>query len=130
MKLVYARGDQIYAAAVAGAKRGHNRSTDNYSVYEKRIRDLYEFHLSKSTRNQRRRVNKFTGSDWRRAYLPVVFYKYHNPIAMSPSETHARVVLRGDIDTVLDIPLEFYERFEQQTTELIPQSMLQELTQC
>jgi hypothetical protein len=41
-----ASGQQIYDAAVEGAKRKFNRSTDDYSVYESMLHEFYEMMLT------------------------------------------------------------------------------------
>lgn len=119
LKTAFATGNEIYAAAVEGAKRGYNRSTDNYAAYEDAISDVYEYYLSTATRSTRRAIEHKTKGDWRNAYLPLMLMMEHKHIGGKPSETHARVMLQGKGVTFIDIPLDRWEQFESQTKELL-----------
>jgi hypothetical protein len=46
MQVIFVKGRDIYKAAVAGAKRGYNRSTDDHSAYERALGACYDYHLS------------------------------------------------------------------------------------
>ena len=46
MKVIFIKGRDIYKAALAGAKRGYNRSTDDYSTYERALKGCYDYQLS------------------------------------------------------------------------------------
>ena len=113
---VVASGQQIFDAAVAGAKRKFNRSTDDYSVYESMIHDFNELMLS-DIANQAAcdQIRKRTKNDWRNANLPIALVLYHCHRAMQPCETHARVRLFHHI--VFDIPLEYWKLFEEQSKQ-------------
>ena len=118
--VVYATGQEIYDAAVAGARRGYNRSTDNYTYY---VADL-ENHYAKvvasiENKEDRRRLLKSTRKDWRRAYLPVKLALVHHHIAGEPCEAHARVYLSTNPFTVFDIPMTHWQRMEADSRALL-----------
>jgi len=70
--VMFASDEQIYKAAVADAERGYNRSTDNHSKYEEVIEEHYKAMLSEVVnKSERRRIQKHTGNNWRKAYLPL-----------------------------------------------------------
>ncbi len=119
LKTAFAMGNEIYAAAVEGAKRGYNRSTDNYAAYEDALSDVYESYLSTAPRSTRRAIERKTKGDWRNAYLPLSLMMEHKHIGSKPSETHARVMLQGKEVTLIDIPMDRWEQFESQTEKLL-----------
>ena len=113
---VIASGKQIYDAAISGAKKKFNRSTDDYSVYESMLCRFYEVMLT-DEKNQDAcdRIRKRTKNNWRNAKFPIALVMYHCHRAMQPCETHARVRLFHHI--VFDIPLEYWELFEEQSKQ-------------
>jgi len=113
---VVASGAQIYDALVEGAKRKYNRSTDDYSVYEKVLNDFYQYMISdKNNKAACERIRKRTNNNWRNANYPVTLLMFHKHRAMQLCETHARICLLGFYDKIFDIPLEYYELFEKQS---------------
>ena len=113
-QLIYATGKQIYEAAVAGAKRGYNRSTDDYYSYEEIISEHYKAMLEGlKTRAQRRLVQKHTGNDWRKAYLPLSLALVHKHIGGQECEEHARVYLITNPFCVFDIPMSDWNAMSQ-----------------
>ena len=109
-----ASGQQIYDAAVAGAKQKFNRSTDDYSVYECMLNEFYELMLNDNkNKAECNRIRKRTKNNWRNANLPISLVMYHCYRAMQPCETHARVRLFHHI--VFDIPLEHWQMFREQS---------------
>lgn len=119
MNTVYVKGSDIYDAAVAGAKRGYNRSTDNYASYEEALSESFDYFVSTiGNREARRSVMKKTKGSWRKAYLPLSLAMVHKHIGGEPSEPHARVYLGNDFQ-VFDIPLENWEKFEVMSSELL-----------
>ena len=111
-----ASGQQIFDAAVAGAKRKFNRSTDDSSVYESMIHDFNELMLSDVlNKTECDRIRKRTKNNWRNAKFPIALVMYHCHRAMQPCETHARVRLFHHI--VFDIPLVYWELFEEQSKQ-------------
>ena len=111
-----ASGQQIFDAAVAGAKRKFNRSTDDSSVYESMIHDFNELMLSDVlNKTECDRIRKRTKNNWRNAKFPIALVMYHCHRAMQPCETHARVRLFHHI--VFDIPLEYWELFEEESKQ-------------
>jgi hypothetical protein len=115
---VVASGEQIYQAAIAGAKRKYNRSTDDYSVYESMLHEHYEFMLNDPKKKVAcARVRKRTKNNWRNARFELAIVLFHCHRAFEPCETHARVCLAGRFGAVFDIPLEFWQLFERQSTK-------------
>lgn len=112
---IFATGQQIYDAAVEGAKRKYNRSTDNHSIYSTRLEELYEFMLRDLPKKDQKIVRKNTNNSWRKAFLPMDFVMYHKHIQGKESEVHVRMMLVSDRTSVIDIPLECWEAFERQT---------------
>ena len=114
---VVASGEQIHQAAIEGAKRKYNRSTDNYDVYESMLHGFYERMLAyPQNRAACKRVRKLTKNNWRNAKFPLVLVTLHRHRAFEPCETHARVCVMGQFGEVFDIPLEFWHLFERQST--------------
>jgi hypothetical protein len=111
----FATGQQIYDAAVEGAKRKYNRSTDNHSIYEVRLEELYEFMLKDLSKQIEKSVRKNTDNSWRKTFLPIEFLMYHKHIQRKESEVHVRIMLSSQRVSVIDIPLECWEAFERQT---------------
>ena len=108
---VYVKGSDIYEAAVAGAKRGYNRSTDDSSAYADALNKCLQKLLSSCSREQRRRVLKGTGGKWKTAVLPLSLALIHKHIGGVPCEEHARVYLSTDPFNVFDIPIVHWDRF-------------------
>lgn len=107
MRVIFVKGRDIYKAAVAGAKRGYNRSTDDYSAYERALGACYDYHLSSVVEpSARLNIWRKTRGDWRNAYLPVSFLMEHKHIACKPSEAHARLAVHKDSMTVIDVPMD------------------------
>jgi len=119
MNTVYVKGSEIYEAAVAGAKRKYNRSTDNYVAYEEALSEHYKKLLVDiDDRRARRSVERKTKGSWKQAYLPLSLAMVHKHIGGEQSEPHARVYL-STLAHVFDIPLEYWEKFEVSTKELL-----------
>ena len=113
-----ASGQQIYDAAVEGAKRKFNRSTDDYSVYESMLHEFYEMMLTDKNNNSAcERVRNRTKNNWRNANFPITLIMYHKHRARKNCETHARVCLTSFYNKVFDIPLDYWELFEEQNKE-------------
>jgi hypothetical protein len=109
---VYVKGQHIYNAAVEGAKRCYNRSTNDHTQYEKALAQMFQKHLDTCTnREERRAVIKKTKGDWRNAYLPICLALHHHHKAGVPCETHARVFMPPNFGAVFDIPLEHWDSF-------------------
>ena len=104
--MVFATGEQIYQAAVEGAKCGYNRSTDNYKNYEELISQQYKTMLNTlCNREERRTIQKQTRNNWRKAFLPLSLALVHEHVGGQPSEAHARVYLSSNPAAVFDIPM-------------------------
>ena len=114
--IVVASGAQIYEAAIEGAKRKFNRSTDDYSVYESMLEKFYEIMLSdKNNKAACDRIRKRTKNNWRNANFPLSLLVFHKHRAFEPCETHVRVCLTSYDEKIFDIPLEYWEFFVRQT---------------
>jgi hypothetical protein len=113
MQIIFVKGRDIYKAAVAGAKRGYNRSTDDYSAYVRALVACYDYHLSLvDDPGERLNIWRNTRGDWRNAYLPVSFLMEHQHIACKPSEAHARIAVHRGSMTVIDVPMEKWRSLE------------------
>ena len=113
MQIIFIKGRDIYKAAVAGAKRGYNRSTDDYTTYEQVLGGCYDFHISTVDEpSVRLNIWRTTRGDWRNAYLPVSFLIEHKHIGGKPSEAHARIAVHSDTMKVIDVPLEKWHSLE------------------
>lgn len=111
-----ASGKQIYQAAIEGAKRKFNRSTDNYKVYEAMLHEYYELMLDDpSNKAACARIRKRTKNNWRNANFSLTLVILHKHRAFEPCETHARVCLMGFEHKVFDIPFEYWSAFEKQS---------------
>ena len=118
-KVIFATGEQIYTAAVAGAMRGYNRSTDEHSKYEQVIDEHYKAMLSDvQNRSERRRIQKHTGNNWRKAYLPLSMALVHKHIGGQPCEEHARVYLTSNPARVFDIPMNHWNVLSKKSKQL------------
>ena len=118
--VVYVKGDCIYAAAIEGARRGYNRSTMNFVVYEQELEQHYQKCLaSLCSREERRRMLKSTRKDWRNAYLPLQLALVHNHIAGEPCEPHARVFLTTNPFSVFDITMAHWELMQEISSYLL-----------
>ncbi len=109
---LYVHGQFIYNAAVAGAKAGFNRSTEDYLAYELALQECYAWCLSCCTKEERRKLNAFTGGSWQKARLPLGVVGEHNFIAGQPAKSHMRVFLANNPAAVFDIPLAYWHLIE------------------
>lgn len=116
---VYVKGQHIYNAAVEGAKRGYNRSTDDYTRYEELLSKVFEQHLNTcANREERRSVMKKTKGNWRNAYLPICLALHHHYKGGQPCEPHARVYMPPEMGAVFDIPLKDWDFFVKSSVRL------------
>ncbi len=105
-------GSDIYRAAIAGAREGYNRSTDDFSVYSRKIRASYDKCLTAVEDGRvKKGILEDTCGDWRGAYLPLCIALVHSHKAGKQCEPHARVYLTNDPSTVFDIPMDYWNRF-------------------
>ena len=106
LETVMAKGQVIYEAAIEGSKRGFNRSSTDYTAYERLLAKEYrDFVESIDDLNMRNDVLSHTEGDWRKAYLPLTLAMMHEHIAGKRAEKHARVFLTESPYAVFDIPL-------------------------
>ena len=108
--LIFAKGSKIFKAATEGAKRGYNRSTDNYGVYVDMLEGCYREMLSEYTEKDRLVIIRNTNDSWREAMLPLCLAKLHHHKKFAKCETHARVYLLTDPSHLFDIPLSHWQR--------------------
>ena len=112
---VIATGEQIYQAAIEGAKRKFNRSTDDYKSYESMLEDFYNLMLDDPKNKEAcESVRRRTKNNWRNANFPMTLLIFHEHRASQPCEVHARVCLMGNHQKVFDIPLSFWELLKHQ----------------
>jgi hypothetical protein len=105
-------GSDIYSAAIAGAREGYNRSTDDHSVYVNKLKQCYENCLADVEDEEvRNDIHRNTLGDWRRAHLPLSLALIHTHKFGQPCKPHARVYLSTDPSSVFDIPLDHWNRF-------------------
>jgi hypothetical protein len=118
--LIYAKGYEIYEAAVAGAKLKYNRSTDNHKVYSDALKEHYK-ELTNSIKDPvtRKRVIKATNGEWYGAYLPLALALIHEHRALEKCEPHPRVFLTTDPGMVFDIPMKSWDRMVQNSQKLV-----------
>jgi hypothetical protein len=110
MQTIYCKATDIYNAAVAGAKRGYNRSSDDYSVYEDDLRETFDYCTSLINNEYlRNAVMKSTKGKWQNAKLPLSLVMLHKHKMGVACETHARVALPNST-AVFDIPLTHWQR--------------------
>lgn len=115
---VVATGEEIFQAAIEGAKKKFNRSTDNHKVYESMLHEYYELMLNDpSNKAASARIRKRTKNSWRNANMSLKLVMLHKHRAFQPCESHARVCLFGNYSKIFDIPLEYWELFEFQNNQ-------------
>jgi hypothetical protein len=120
LKTVLVKGSDIYESAVAGAKRGYNRSTDDNRKYKAMLRKHNESMLKTvEDVEERKRIIRHTGGNWRHTYLPLSLAMFHSHIGGEPAELHARVYLSEFPTSVFDIPLSYWKTFEAKSDELL-----------
>lgn len=109
--VIYAKGYEIYDAAVAGADLKYNRSTDNFKVYSDALKQHYK-ELTSSINDPvvRKKVIRATNGEWYGAYLPLALALIHEHRALEKCEPHARVFLTTDPGMVFDIPMKNWDR--------------------
>ena len=111
MNTIYCKGSDIYNAAVAGAKRGYNRSTDDYGNYATVIGGCYSELLADiDDAVVRQQVIRNTNGMWESATLPLCLALLHHHKGGKKCETHARVYLGTNPASVFDIPLSHWQR--------------------
>ncbi len=121
-EVIYAKGYEIYDAAVAGANLKFNRSTDNKKVYSDALKSHYK-KLTSSIKDSalRKKVIKATNGEWYGAYLPLALALTHEHRALEKCEPHARVYLTTDPGMVFDIPMHSWNRMVTRNRELVNQ---------
>jgi len=117
---IYCTGSDILKAAIAGAKRGYNRSTDDYSSYETSINNSYNAVLHNlSDPKLIAQVTKHTGNNWRNAKISLHLALIHSHKNSNPCEPHARVYLSHDNYSFFDIPLSSWQRLSAKSKKML-----------
>ena len=108
---VFVRGQEIYEAVIEGAKRGYNRSENDYEILSKHLKNEYELLIKNCTDDvkKRKQIRKNTKNNWRLAVMPLQFLMIHKRIELSPSEEHVRVML-CESNSIFDIPVKSWEK--------------------
>ena len=70
--LVMVKGVDLWAAAISGAERGYNRTTDDYEEYKNIFKDHFEACCKKYAPDLVK-----TKMNWKTAMLPVMFLMFH-----------------------------------------------------
>ena len=118
MHIINCNGFDIYNAAVAGAKCGYNRSTDNSSRYAELIGECYnELLADVGDEDLQQQIIKNTNGKWQEATLPLCLALLHHHKAGKKCETHARVFLATNPVSVFDIPLLHWQRLCKQSEQ-------------
>lgn len=115
MNYVYVLGSKILSAAIAGAKCGYNRSTDDMEVYVNRLSESRIYWLKKISRNGRRKIKQVQAKFSPRKKIlntvyPVSLLMVHEHKQGKSCEPHARILLYPS--TVIDIPMHCWEEME------------------
>jgi hypothetical protein len=108
--VIFDLGDKIYNAALAGAALGYNRTTNEYQHYEKAINAVYQTNINGIPKEARYRIQKITGNNWIKAYLPLCLAMFHYSKKGIPCEAHTRVYLSFNPGAVFDIPMKDWEK--------------------
>lgn len=120
--MIFANGNAIYKAAIAGAKRGYNRSTDDYSKYEALISNCYNnMLLTVEDEEERLQIIENTDGMWQNTVLPVFLVMLHKHKGGKECEVHARVYLQTMEGSVFDIPLLHWQRLSSKSTKYFNQ---------
>lgn len=112
MSTIYAKGFDIYNAAVAGSMRGYNRSTNDHARYADALSQCYaevieDFADSPAEQQQ---ILLHTKGKWQNAKLPLTLAMLHKHKGGKSCETHCRVYLYANCAAVFDIPLSHWQR--------------------
>lgn len=100
-----AKGSSLLAAAISGAERSYNRSTDDYDVYE----DIFKEHFQACCKKYAPEM-LLTNIDWKSGKQPVIFLMFHKHyISRDSHEDHVRVML-PETEVVLDISTDAWNR--------------------
>ncbi len=119
MQVFYAKATDIYSAAVAGAKHGYNRTTDDCSEYAEELERAFNLYTSliddQATRNS---VIRSTDGKWKNSLHPFLSLMFHKPQQCKPCETYVRVMVPA-VDYVFDIPLTQWQRLCEKSDKLL-----------
>lgn len=108
---IFANGNDIYKAGIAGAKRGYNRGADDYSKYEDLLSGCYNEMLQDiGDEAVMAHVFETTKGMWQNAKLPLCLAMLHRHKGGKECEVHARVYLYTNPTAVFDIPLLHWQR--------------------
>ena len=115
-ELMAVTGALIYAAAIEGAKRNFERTTDDYSFYELMLHTYYELMFSdEENKDECDRYRNCTNNNWRNSLFPITLIEYREHRSPSSCEIHARVCLKCCEHIPFDIPMRFFKLFKQES---------------
>jgi hypothetical protein len=104
--VVLVKGVDLWAAAISGAERGYNRTTDDYEVYK----DMFKEHFEACCKKYAPDLVK-TNLNWKSAQMPVMFLMFHEHYHSAEiREQHVRVML-PEINAILDITTDSWNKF-------------------
>ncbi len=107
--VMFVKGVDLWAAAISGAERGYNRSTDDYEIYK----DIFKKHL-KACYEKYAPEMPSKSNNWKSAMLPVTFVMFHEHYYSAENrEQHVRVLL-SETNVVLDITTDSWHKLVEQ----------------
>jgi hypothetical protein len=108
--LILTSGINIYNAAVAGAKRGYNYTTNDHAAYEAAIKESFDCAMSDLESHTYDDVMEVTKGDWRNALLPLELLKMHKHVRANSGEWHVRVRIFNKNYSAIDIKLKDWNK--------------------
>lgn len=103
--VVLVKGVDLWAAAISGAERGYNRTTDDYEVYK----DMFKEHFEACCKKYAPDLVK-TNLNWKSAQMPVMFLMFHEHYHSAEiREQHVRVML-PETNAILDITTDSWNK--------------------
>lgn len=101
----FVKGVDLWAAAISGAERGYNRTTDDYVVYKDIFKKYFEACCKKYVPDSIQ-----SNLNWKTAQLPVMFLMFHEHYYSAKiREQHVRVML-PETRVILDITTDAWNK--------------------
>lgn len=105
VKALLVKGVDLWAAALSGAERGYNRTTDDYEVYK----DMFKKHFEACCKKYAPEMLS-KNINWKDAMLPVTFVMFHEHYYSAENrELHVRLLL-AEAPAVIDITTESWNK--------------------
>lgn len=102
---VMVKGIDLWAAAISGAERGYNRSTDDFEIYK----DIFKEHFKACCEKYAPEMLS-KNINWKSAMLPVTFVMFHEHYySAEHREQHVRLLL-SETNVVLDITTDAWHK--------------------